>query len=525
MIFKIILSIKPGEEFIANFVYIPILAASVFWGFEGGIISGLAGGLIMSDIPAGTLDGNEEKLILELLKVMFFTGFGSILGYVLHIKNKKCRELEKSVHHDVITALPNRTMLIEDIDELIFNRVPFSLAAIHIENMREIFNIIGPSKGDMILRSIADYLEEKSKEKNVCLYNSHSLKFEILLKKYNVEETKAWMKKLRGILKAFPVMIDNSKIYLDFTLGGTCSDGEYRQTDLVIKEAYDAIRNAQMEYKESCLFDRKNNINILTTYLVSQIKSAIDNDEFYLEYQPKLNMGNNMVEGVEALVRWKHPKLGIISPGVFIPKLERTDFIKRLTWWVLNRVVDDINEWEERGISLSVAVNICPRDLKDKEFNNRLLDMLEKKGHLSNEKIQLEITETDLIVEMDSIVSKIEELRRNNIKVSIDDFGTGYSSLSYLSSLPIDCIKVDRSFVMDIFKDDKKKELVKNIVNFVHSMGKHVIAEGVEDEETFDFLKKLNCEEIQGYYVAKPMMKEKLIEYIKRAYGGNIGKI
>lgn len=251
-----------------------------------------------------------------------------------------------------------------------------------------------------------------------------------------------------------------------------------------------------------------------TTYLVSQIAESINSDEFFWEYQPKLNLATNKIYGVEALVRWNHRELGRIPPNDFIPILEKTDSIKLLTNWVLKTVIEDMVEWKSKGIDLVISVNVCPRDLEDDNFSLNLFNLL-KKNNVEFEKIELEITETDLIKGIDKVSKVLKILKVRGIKVSIDDFGTGYSSLSYLNSLPVNEIKIDKSFIGFLVKDKGKKDLLKYIIELAHILNKFVIAEGVEDEETINLLKLLDCENVQGYFISKPISKENLTIFLK----------
>jgi len=247
--------------------------------------------------------------------------------------------------------------------------------------------------------------------------------------------------------------------------------------------------------------------------LISEIDRAIRNEELFLEYQPKLNLKSNSIEEVEALIRWKHPEKGIVPPNDFIPKLEKTDNIKKLTLWVINRCIRDIKIWDEMGINLSVSINVTPRDLRDKNFSKNLIKLFSDSG-ISYDRINLELTETDMVREMKDIVESLLLLREKGIKISIDDFGTGYSSLSYINSLPIDYVKIDRSFVRDLLDNSKKNHLLKDTVQLLHNLDKVIVAEGVEDAETLNKIREFGCEEVQGYFISRPLNKEDLEIYI-----------
>jgi len=281
----------------------------------------------------------------------------------------------------------------------------------------------------------------------------------------------------------------------------------------IVNEAYKAVEFGLDSDEKILFYHEAYSKNLITTYLISEIDRAIRNEELFLEYQPKLNLKSNSIEEVEALIRWKHPEKGIVPPNDFIPKLEKTDNIKKLTLWVINRCIRDIKIWDEMGINLSVSINVTPRDLRDKNFSKNLIKLFSDSG-ISYDRINLELTETDMVREMKDIVESLLLLREKGIKISIDDFGTGYSSLSYINSLPIDYVKIDRSFVRDLLDNSKKNHLLKDTVQLLHNLDKVIVAEGVEDAETLNKIREFGCEEVQGYFISRPLNKEDLEIYI-----------
>lgn len=420
--------------------------------------------------------------------------------------------LENSYHYDNITDLPNRIMLIKNLEKYSKSGEGY-LVILHIENIIEIFNMVGHSKSDFVLKSISEYFSHVNIGKQVEIYNSHSLKFEFFLKNYSFEELEIWINVFKNYINTFPAYIDEKCIFLKAIIGASYV-GNNQKGDTVINKAYKALEFACDNFKEYYIYNDNLEKVFFTTFLVSQVNDAIRNDEFYLEYQPKLNLFNNSIEEVEALIRWRHSEYGIIPPNEFIPKLEKTDTIKLLTNWVINKVISDINNWDNNGIKLNVSINVTPRDLKDNGFALRLFDSLEK-YKVECSRINVEITETDLIKEIDEVYDMLICLREKGIRISIDDFGTGYSSLSYINILPIDCIKVDRSFVKDLLVDEKKNKLLEDTISLLHNLEKTVVAEGVEDVETLNYLNEIGCEEIQGYYISRPLGKTALEEFLK----------
>lgn len=451
----------------------------------------------------------DSRKTLLIVIIAFFI----ISAYLFIVIKNQFEQIKKVIIFDKVTKLPNRYSLNSDLDMLRKDKKDFILVAVYIENIREIFNIIGHYNGDLILKTISEYLKNIKGDVTAKIYNSYSLNFEIVLTDYDKAQLNNWIERLRENLENEELIIGDYSLHLKTFVGITFSDN-ISNTETLIKQAYEAIDHAYKNEKEYYIYDTKIEGNLGTTYLVSQIKNALENNEFYLEYQPKIKLSTNKIERVEALIRWNHPLLGIIPPGEFIPKLEKTLSIRKVTWWVISRAVEDIKEWQKKGINLSVAVNICQKDITGRNFVKKLFEILQE-NNVEPQYLELEITETDIITDKECAMKVLSLLRMGGIKISIDDFGTGYSSLSYLSSLPIDFIKIDKSFIKDILNNDKKQNLVKNTIDMSHLLGKGVVVEGVEDRKTFNLLKNLNCEQIQGFYISKGIIKEKLEIFIE----------
>lgn len=386
-----------------------------------------------------------------------------------------------------------------------------TLAIIRIE----IFNIIGQSKSSLVLKSISQYLQKLTLEFQAKIYNSYSLRFEFLLDISNENDLNIFLKEFKNYIDTFPIIINGKSIYLKTHLGVSILD-KNKSSDKVINEAYQALDFAHESSSDYFVFNQNLNNNLATTFLLSQIEDAIENNDFYLEYQAKLNLKKNKIQEVEALVRWKHPSLGVIPPNEFIPKLEKTDSINKLTNWVIKKALEDIVCFEKEGIFLNVSVNVSPRDLAKDNFIANLFKELTKHNLTSN-RINLEITETDLIKDMSLVVKNLNLLKLRGVKISMDDFGSGYSSLSYISLLPLDYIKIDKSLIRNIFKNKKNRDLLKNTIEMLHTLKKIVVAEGIEDLETLEYLKELNCELVQGFYISKPISRKDFEIFIKKS--------
>jgi EAL domain-containing protein (putative c-di-GMP-specific phosphodiesterase class I) len=237
----------------------------------------------------------------------------------------------------------------------------------------------------------------------------------------------------------------------------------------------------------------------------SSLRRALDRDEFVLHFQPKAGIAEGGIVGVEALLRWHHPERGLVSPSDFMPVLEETGLIVPVGDWVLKAVCRQIKAWQRAGIRVvPVAVNLSPREFAAKDLRNTVMRVLGEYG-VDPALLELEITEGSLMVNTGEVVATLESLGQLGIGISIDDFGTGYSSLSYLKRFPLDALKIDRSFVKDITTDADDATITRAVISMAHSLGLKVIAEGVETESQLAFLAGHACDEIQGYYFARPL--------------------
>jgi EAL domain-containing protein (putative c-di-GMP-specific phosphodiesterase class I)/GGDEF domain-containing protein len=243
-------------------------------------------------------------------------------------------------------------------------------------------------------------------------------------------------------------------------------------------------------------------------------RHAINNDELLLFYQPQVDLNTGKTDGVEALIRWQHPKRGLVSPGLFIPIIEQTDLIHQVTHWALHRALREQKEWLGAGYDISVSVNIASRNFRESSFQEFVLNTLELWNSPGNRLI-LEITESELMDNLEKVGSTLQALREKGIRVSIDDFGTGYSSLSYLSRLPVDEIKIDRSFIQNMIEQEQDERIVLAIIQMAHEFKTSILAEGIEDQKIYDRLMELGCQLGQGFHMARPMPPEELLKWLQ----------
>ncbi|WP_410911647.1 putative bifunctional diguanylate cyclase/phosphodiesterase [Priestia filamentosa] len=249
------------------------------------------------------------------------------------------------------------------------------------------------------------------------------------------------------------------------------------------------------------------------------LRQALKKNEFALHYQPKVNIIKGKIVGVEALIRWNHPEIGFLSPGEFIPIAEESGLIVPMTQWVLREACSQGVRWKEEGFSsLKISVNISSVEFAEPSFVDMILNIIEETGFSPN-KLELEITESVAMKHVDLVIEKLVKLKKHGISIAIDDFGAGYSSFSYLKSLPIHTLKIDRSFIQNLYTDSREAAIVSSIISLAKSLDLSIVAEGVEERDQALILHQEKCDEIQGYYFSRPIPPNELKKVASDMWG------
>lgn len=428
--------------------------------------------------------------------------------------------IERMAYADPLTKLPNRNQLAQWMKEHIRDDGD-KIAAffIDIDQFKSINDHYGHMTGDLVLQEVAlrlknsirktDFISRQGGDEFIIILNNNDTKEEV---------TKVAKRMLDSVRR--PISYKNTQIHITLSIG--ISMGNYHEDldkmnfiETLIRQADTAMYQVKKQAGNSyCFHTNDQNSNLMRTYeLEGEIKHALDNDEFYMVYQPIVNLKNNQIVGMEALLRWNNKKLGQVSPGDFIPILEKQLLIIPVGNWILRTVAAQMKKWQDEGIFFErVSINVSPIQLKDRYFIQHLREILNE-TQMDPSYIELEITESTLLEVQHSAVL-FEELQALGIKISIDDFGTGYSSLSYLKKLPINTLKIDKSFIDDL--DHHGKILANTIINMGKNLGYRVIAEGIETEEQLTFLKKQDSNEGQGYYFSKPIKGEEISKLLQK---------
>jgi len=462
----------------------------------------------------------------ELLTISTITDDNEIvtnyLGLFSDITATKHQQanLEKIAHFDELTGLPNRTLLTDRMHQVLehHKRTGKTLAVcfLDLDGFKPVNDTYGHQVGDLLLREVAARMIEAIRsEDTVARIGGDEF---VLLLGYlsSVDEYDEILQRLINSI-AEPYQIDKHSIEISASLGVTFYPGDNVDSELLLRHADQAMYIAKTSGKNKYhVFNPAVELRKKAkVHLIEEIKKAIDTGEIILFYQPQVDCKQGVVVGVEALVRWQHPLLGIRSPNEFLPIIEKEPLIIHLGEWLIETALSQLQQWAEQGIELTISVNIAAKHLLQEDFLSRLSTLLELYPSSIQSKLQIEITETVALGDNLSIGTLIKKCKKLNISFSLDDFGTGYSSLIHLKRLGTQEIKIDKSFVDDITHDVSDLVIVRGIISLADAFDQQVVAEGVETKEQLQLLQELGCHVIQGYYIAHPMPTKKMTEWLK----------
>jgi diguanylate cyclase (GGDEF)-like protein/PAS domain S-box-containing protein len=428
-------------------------------------------------------------------------------------------KLKYLAQYDQLTNLPNRRLLLDRLEHAIYiaerNEHTLGLLLLDLDNFKEVNDSLGHKSGDLLLIQVATRLLACVRESDTVARLGGD-EFVVLLPdiKYAENVIKVTQKILERLTD--PFTIEGHEVLISASIGITISPDDGTQADTLLKNADTAMYHIKhMEKNDFQFFTASMQEHIVRRLdLISELRLAMEKEQFLLYYQPKMDLNTNRITGMEALIRWQHPDERMINPADFIPLAEETGIIVPLGKWVLAQACRQAKKWQEEGLtSLRVSVNLSARQFQDEELVQMVEDTIQDTG-IEAGLVELEITETTIMQDIERTINTLWQLRNIGVLLSIDDFGTGYSSLNYLKRFPLDILKIDRSFVLDISKDSNDRAVVEAIVSLSRHLKMKVVAEGVETEEQLEFLKKQKCHEIQGYYLAKPLPADEFKKFV-----------
>ena len=427
-------------------------------------------------------------------------------------------KLERLALHDALTGLPNRVLLHDRINQSLAiaerRKEPMAVLLMDLDKFKQVNDNLGHHVGDLLLQAVGPRLAGPlRKTDTLCRLGGDE--FAVLLPpSTSVETARSVASRLvEEILD--PFMIEGMALELGVSIGVAVYPQHGTDLETLMQNSDAAMYKAKRGKLGYCVFDSEQDYqNTQKAALQKQLKIAIDNNDLNVLYHPKVLGGTMKVCGVEALVRWEHPQLGILQPSEFIPLAEQTGLIMPLTLAVLNKCLDAQRQWRHAGLDMPLAVNVSGKWLQDKTFP-KILRLLLSNWHGRPDRLVLEIPEAAIMTDPDGTLEVMNGLHDQGIALSLDDFGTGYSSLPMLQRLPIDEVKIDRGFIDGMVNDKGSAVVVRSVVKLAHGLGLRVVAEGVENKITADWLSGLGCDQLQGFYFSKPLEAENVAEWVE----------
>jgi len=471
-------------------------------------------------------DGTQRRIRLEAEPFCQETGDCShMLGTIQDIteRTNAQKQIHNLAYYDIVTGLPNRAQLTEQLRYTLKlskrNDTKFAVLFLDLDHFKQVNDTLGHDAGDDLLQQVADRLSGVVRETDTVICsddeteNQHTVarlggdEFVVLLGVINRPEDAARVAERIALTVSEPYELVKQTVSVTTTIGISVYPADGQDADTMMKSADVAMYHAKESGRNGYQFySRSIHEQALSRFsLEADLRTAIEREDLTLVYQPKIDMQTGQLSGVEALTRWTHPEKGIMNPAEFIPLAEETGLILEMGRWVLREACRQMQVWVNAGWpQMTMAVNCSSVQFTKSDVIQDITEAIELSG-LEPTHLEIELTESLLLQDGEKGIEILKELKALGIKVSIDDFGTGFSSLSYLKRLPVDKLKIDKSFVDDLEKDTGDAAIVTAIITLSHNLNLTVVAEGVESQEQFDILRGFKCNEAQGYLISKPL--------------------
>jgi diguanylate cyclase (GGDEF)-like protein len=426
------------------------------------------------------------------------------------------KRIMESALSDPLTGLPNRTLLTERIRHSLAlsrrTRAPFAVAVLDLDRFKFINDTLGHATGDTVLCEVARRLRATVRDSDtVARLGGDEF---VLLLSGSVEAVREVATRIMEVMKA-PMHHREQRIDIGLSIGVALYP-EHGDDDLtLLRHADTAMYRAKRRRAGIEMFDGEQH-EVRRSYLsmLGELRAALEAGQFVLDYQPKLNLTTGLIVGLEGLVRWNHPTRGRVPPGEFIPFAEQTGFMRQITRWVVQEGASFASELATRKLDLSVSVNVSAQDIENPTFSDTISEIL-RAEQLDPARLCLEITESGVVSETGNALANLEAVAALGVRLSVDDFGTGYATLKQLQKLPVHELKVDRSFVSGMNQNRGNQTIVRSTIDLGKQLGLKVTAEGVETVAELRILAAMGCDEIQGYYLAKPMRAADVVSWVE----------
>ena len=442
--------------------------------------------------------------IFEAVLILLFVALVPILRRVTLRIRRQMEEIQRRADYDELTGLPNRVLFRRQVEA---NDADAAVLLLDVDHFKEVNDALGHELGDELLCGVAERLAALCENEMVARLGGDE--FAVLLPHGSAEQAEAFADRIHEALEQ-PFELGGFSLEVAASVGIAVFGEHGEDADALLQHADVAMYVAKSAHAGTAVYDAEQDTNDAERLaLAGELRRAIEQEELVVHYQPKADLQTGRIVGVEALVRWIHPERGFIPPDAFIPIAERTGLIKPLSTYVLRTAIDQCAAWAADGLDLHIAVNLTIPDLLDLDLPDRIAAMLAD-ARVPAERLELEVTESTILADPFRVRHVIDRLNELGIGFAIDDFGTGYSSLAYLKQLPVQTIKIDRSFVLDMLESESDAAIVHSTIDLARNLGLRVVAEGVETEAMWDALREQGCMLAQGYLISKPVSADDL---------------
>ena len=466
------------------------------------------------------MDGNRRDYEARIV----VSGADEVLSIVRDITERKAQAaaLEYQALHDILTDLPNRTLVQDRLKQAIHaaarENKPLTLLLMDLDRFKDVNDALGHHHGDLLLKQVGPRVLSVLRESDT-IARLGGDEFAVLLPATDIEGAKVAARKILEALDR-PFVVEGFFLEIGASIGIAMFPEQGEDADMLMRRADVAMYQAKQSGSGFAVYvsehDRHSPRRLA---LMGELRHSIEKHELVLYYQPKIDLATGRTTGVEALVRWRHPQKGLILPDEFITLAEHTGFIKSLTLWVLNEGIRQYRVWRQAGIEVSVSVNLSARNLQDLQLPEQIAELLRTDGPKPGQ-LELEITESAIMADPARAMEILTRLRGMGIRFSIDDFGAGYSSLGYLKKLPVDEVKIDKSFVIGMAANEDDAVIVRSTIDLAHNLGLKVVAEGVESQKIWERLVAMGCDAAQGYYMCRPIPADELTRWLSESPWG-----
>ncbi len=472
-----------------------------------------------ADVTASRADGEEFEMSLRVIPVQDDGQLTHWVAFVRDVTSEKLqvRTLRHQAMHDGLTGLPNRTLLFDTLDRVIADSrssgTMLALMLMDLDRFKEVNDTFGHQFGDALLKQVSFRLENQMRGGGVVARLGGDEFAVVMPRCADANASAAAARRILNTLEQ-PFVIDGQVLEVGASIGIALFPEHGEDTRTLLRRADVAMYAAkQRQSGYSFHHDDSDSRTADQLALVVELRGAIERQELELHYQPKLHLRSGLMTRAEVLLRWNHPQRGHLAPSQFVPLAERTGLIRTITDWLLDRALAQCREWLDEGAPIHLAVNISAKSLLDQALPTKVQSALER-WKVDPRFLKIEITESSIMADPAHALAILAMLQSMGVRLSMDDFGTGYSSLTHLRELPVDEIKIDKSFITGMTSSEADSAIVRTVIDLAHNLGKQVCAEGVEDDGTWRMLGEMGCDLAQGYWIARPMNARDLLRWL-----------